>query len=275
MSFCAICLDEDATKEFFVTDCNHVFHHECLLQTKGITKNVLIRRNEFTIMNCPLCRQKISLFNLNYKTFCCEVFDNDIFLQIKSIYKHITSLHLNKKYVFISGGYATALYSKLTNKNTKFEFTDIDIYYIDYHNLYKKDPNHAYNNCKTRSSNIKDVHKGNFLFNKEAPFCKSYDVIFLDSISDIGYDDTPNYTNILETSILKTFAGFDLACCKVAFVIIDDYIKFYIHSDYYRKSVNLCEYSTEKTEQRIKKYKERGYEFNKDNYTQCCNYEYM
>ena len=42
MASCAICLDEDAKKEFLVTDCNHIFHMECLLQTKEINKNIII-----------------------------------------------------------------------------------------------------------------------------------------------------------------------------------------------------------------------------------------
>jgi hypothetical protein len=267
MSSCAICLDEDANKEFYVTDCNHVFHKECLLQTKGMSKNTLIQRNEFTIMNCPLCRQKISIYNLNVKTFCSEVLDCKIFSQLKSIYRHIKNLHLNQEYVFISGGYATALYSKLTNKNTIFDFTDIDIYYIDYHNLYKNDPKNIYKNvCKTHPNNIKNIDKGYFMFDKESPTSKLYDIIFLDS-------EVSHSNNILESTILKTFKSFDLSCCKVAFTIVDDYIKFYIHSDYYRKSVNICEFSSVKTEQRIIKYQYRGYEFNKDNYTKCCNYE--
>jgi hypothetical protein len=273
MSSCAICLDEDANKEFYVTDCNHVFHKECLLQTKGINKNVLIQKSEFTILNCPLCRQKLSIYNLNLKTFCSEVLDCEIFSQIKSVYKHVKNLHLNQECVFISGGYATALYSKLTNKNTIFDFTDIDIYYIDYHNLYTKNSKNIYrNSCKTHINNIKDVQKGNFVFNKESHTNKLYDIIFLESEDSHGISYN---SNILESSILKTFKGFDLSCCKVAFTIVDDYIKFYIHSDYYRKSVNICEFSSVKTEQRIIKYQYRGYEFNTSNYTKCCHYEYM
>ena len=180
---------------------------------------------------------------------------------------------MNQEYVFISGGYATALYSKLTNKNTIFDFTDIDIYYIDYHNLYTKNSKNIYrNSCKTHINNIKDVQKGNFVFNKETHTNKLYDIIFLESDDSSGVSYN---SNILESSILKTFKGFDLSCCKVAFTIIDDYLKFYIHSDYYRKSVNICESSSVKTEQRIIKYQYRGYEFNTSNYTKCCHYEYM
>lgn len=267
MASCAICLDEDAKKEFFVTDCNHVFHKECLLQTKEIHKNIVIRKNEFTILNCPICRQRLSMYNLTYKRFCCQILDYEIFLQVKAIYNHVSCLHLKKNKVFISGGYATALYSKLTNKNTQFNFTDIDIYYIDYDNLYEINHNHVYyTDCKTNISNIKDVHKGKFLFNNETFLFKDYNLIILDK-----GDDNNGNINLIENSILKTFKGVDLACCKVAFTMTGDYITFFIHSDYYRKSVNFCEFLVDITEKRVKKYKSRGYEFNAFNYTKCCN----
>lgn len=274
MASCAICLDEDAKKEFLVTDCNHIFHMECLLQTKEINKNIIIRKNEFTILKCPICRKLLSIYNLTYKTFCCQILDYENFLQVKAIYNHISNLHLNKNYVFISGGYATALYSKLTNKNTQFQFTDIDIYYIDYNNLYENNSKHVYNtDCKTNISNIKDVGKGKFLFNKESNIFKDYNIIYLDNIN--YSNDSNNNINIIENSILKTFKGIDLSCCKVAFIMKGDYIKFFIHSDYHRKGVNFCTFSTDRIEKRIVKYKHRGYDFNKNNYTKCCNYDYI
>jgi len=320
---CSICLDDNCKKEYYVTDCNHVFHKECLLQIKNSKTNYMITKNEFTILNCPLCRTTLSLYNLSYKTFNSEILDKTVFRYIKKINKIIKSAHLHKNYTFISGGFAAALYSHLTNKNMSFLFNDIDIYYIDFHNLYEvNEEKHYINNCKVRNINIKDVKKIQDVKKKQDVDCKnipgsnisrhreynhfdyrfddnqdyislpqssgsivkdrsctkqeqSYDIIYLkDCTNDIiGFDyKNQSVSNIIEENITHTFNNFDLSCCKVAFTIADDFLKFYIHSDYYRKSVNLCYYSDTKTKERINKYKERGYEFNK--YTYCCNFDF-
>jgi len=123
---CAICLEDDAQKEFFVTDCNHVFHKECLLSIKEQPERSLLVKHNFTILNCPLCRYKLSLYDLNYKSFSTEILDHNVFKQIKYIYKQFKKLHLNPNYVFISGGFATALYAKLTNKNNILRKTTLN-----------------------------------------------------------------------------------------------------------------------------------------------------
>jgi hypothetical protein len=312
---CSICLDDNCKKEYYVTDCNHIFHKECLLQIKNSKTNYMITKNEFTILNCPLCRKALSLYNLSYKTFNSEILDKTVFKYIKKINNIIKTSHLNKNYTFISGGFATALYSHLTNKNMPFIFNDIDIYYIDCHNLYDaNEQKHYINNCKVRNINIKDVqkikgiqHKNNtastigripgtspvvyrrddYIFELNQDYIplpqpsesnvkqQNYDIIYLrDCTNDITEFDSKNKSNseILEENILHTFNNYDLSCCKVAFTILDDYIEFYIHSDYYRKGVNICYYSDKKTKERINKYKERGHEFNK--YTYCCNFDF-
>jgi len=335
---CPICLDDNCKKEYYVTDCNHIFHKECLLQIKNSKTHYMITKNEFTMLHCPLCRTALSLYNLSYKTFNSEILDKNVFKYIKKINKIIKTSHLNKNYTFISGGFATALYSHLTNKNMPFLFNDIDIYYIDYHNLYEVNAEkHYITNCNVRSINIKDVRKikgiqknntqlsinpisqselgnvpglsrpdrnqdlrrhreyndnndNNYIFDHTQEYIPlpssfesspklereyNYDIIYLkDCTSDIiGFEHkNQSVCDIFEANILHTFNNFDLSCCKVAFTIIDDYLKFYIHSDYYRKSVNICHYSDKKTKQRINKYKERGYEFN--TYTYCCNFDF-
>lgn len=309
---CSICLDDTCIKEFYVTDCNHIFHKECLLHIKNSKTSYMITKNEFTILNCPMCRKELSLYNLSYKTFNSEILDKLVFKYIKKINKIIKTLHLNRHYVFISGGFATALYSYLTNKKTHFLFNDIDIYYIDYDNLYEINDQKQYvNNCKMRNINIKDVQnvKGTEINHKQQkkksypppspliidseadnhleeptndrntntlPLSESfqnYDIVYLRNCLSDMYNYNQHLThNMLEENILHTFNNFDLSCCKVAFTIYDDYIKFYVHSDYYRKNVNICYYSNKKTKERINKYKERGYEFNA--YTYCCNFEF-
>ena len=326
---CSICLDDNCKKEYYVTDCNHIFHKECLLQIKNNKTNYMITKNEFTILNCPLCRKALSLYNLSYKTFNSEILDKTVFKYIKKINNIIKTSHLNKNYTFISGGFATALYSHLTNKNMPFIFNDIDIYYIDCHNLYDaNEQKHYINNCKVRNINIKDVKKikgvqynnnsssnisniypipgpnfgrggddpavhrpelsrDDYIFDHTQEYIQlpqpsestvkeqNYDIIYLrDCTNDIiGFDyKNKSGNDILEENILHTFNNFDLSCCKVAFIILDDYIKFYIHSDYYRKGVNICYYSDKKTKERINKYEERGHDFNK--YTYCCNCDF-
>jgi hypothetical protein len=39
---CSICLDDNCKKEYYVTDCNHIFHKECLLQMKDSKTNYMI-----------------------------------------------------------------------------------------------------------------------------------------------------------------------------------------------------------------------------------------
>jgi hypothetical protein len=267
---CAICLEDDAQKEFFVTDCNHVFHKECLLSIKEQPEKSLILRHHFTILNCPLCRYKLSLYDLNYKSFSTEILDHNIYKQIKCIYKQFKKLHLNPNYVFISGGFATALYSKLTNKNNiQHIYNDIDIYYIDYHDLYDKNKKSVYSNkCEYKNPIIKDVKKGVLEFGTDKTTLVTnyidYDVIYLENLAS----DDVSHSNVLESNMLLTFDNFDLACCKIAFTVEDDHIKFYIHNDYYRKSINLCYYSWDRTLKRVEKYNNRGHEISKTIY--CC-----
>jgi hypothetical protein len=260
---CAICLDDDSQKDFYVTTCNHTFHNECLLKTKLLNSESAMYKSEFTVINCPLCRNKLSIYNINYKIFYSGLLEKDLYKQLVAIYHKIKGLHLNKEYTFIAGGFAAALYSKLTNKNTLYEFSDIDIYYIDYHNLYESNILKLYggetNNCNFKSSCVKSMQKHQIMLN---PYkIVDADVILLNKGNNSS-------TSTIEDTILTVFDNTDLSCCKIAFTLKDDLIKFYIHSDYYKKTAHICHHSIKKTKKRIAKYKHRGYSF--EYYSYCC-----
>jgi len=259
---CAICLDDDSQKDFYVTTCNHTFHHECLLKTKVLNDGMAMYKSEFTVINCPLCRNKISMYNINYKIFYSGVLEKETYKQLVAIYHKIKGLHLNKDYTFIAGGFAAALYSKLTKKNIKYEFNDIDIYYIDYHNLYESNILKLYNgetnNCNFKTSYVKSMQKHNIMLN---PYrVVDADVILLNKSND---------QNTIEDAMLTVFNNTDLSCCKIAFTLKDDLIKFYIHSDYYKKTAHICHHSCKKTKKRITKYQNRGYVF--EYFSYCCS----
>jgi len=254
---CSICLDDDSSKEFYITSCNHIFHKECLLKTNTSPDYIC---QYFTHISCPMCRNQLSLYKTNTYKFSYNILSNDCYLLVRRILKTIKDLHLNKDYVFISGGFSTALYSKLTNKNKKFEYSDIDIYYIDYDNLYERNIKSSYFTSCDLKLNIKNIKK-----NYSNDYDRStYDIIYL-------YPYKKHDKNIKETIDIM-FTSFDLSCCKTAFTIKDDYIQFYIHEDYFLNKVNLCSHSLFRTGMRIEKYKKRGYTFEK--FTECCKTTY-
>ena len=257
---CAICLDDNSQKEFYVTICNHIFHKECILKTKVLNDSVAVYKSDFTLIQCPLCRKNLSMYNLNYKIFYSGILENTIYNELLSIYSKIKDSHLNTNYTFIGGGYAVALYNKLTNKNTKYNFNDVDIYYIDYDNLYENNIIERYNTetgCKFKTPFLKSIKKQIIKLNNK---------VFE---TDILYIKKSTYVNKIEDSIMSVFNNTDLSCCKVAFTLTDNIIKFYIHSDYYKNTAHICNYSLKKTKKRITKYQERGYNF--DYFTYCCN----
>ena len=62
MASCLICLEDNFKKELYVTSCNHIFHKTCLLKISNIEKNYNLNDElKFNIINCPLCRKKISI----------------------------------------------------------------------------------------------------------------------------------------------------------------------------------------------------------------------
>jgi len=250
---CSICLDDDSTKEFYVTSCNHIFHKECLLKTNT---SVNYLDNIFTHISCPMCRNQLSLHKIHTYKFSYNILSNDDYLMIKKIARTIKELHFNKNYIFISGGFSNALYSKLTNKNKKFEYNDIDIYYIDYDNIYEKGLNSRYFSSCELNLHIKNIKK-NYSNDYDRT---SYDIIYL--------YPTNKYVKNIKQTIQSMFESYDLSCCKTAFIFKDDYIQFYVHEDYFLNKVNLCSYSLFCTGNRMEKYKKRGYTF--DKFTECC-----
>jgi hypothetical protein len=254
-------MEDNSKKEYFTTTCNHIFHKECLLKTYDYnTVNANHKKyDKYKILSCPMCRCKLSIDIIDTKTFACEILSVDIYTIIKNINKKIKELHLNKKHIFISGGFATALYSSLTNKNTKFEYNDIDIYYADYDDLYDyKITKHYELNCNSITSNIKSI---------QTHTSSEYDRMLYDFIFLNVHIKSFTLINVID----YTFQTFDLSCCKIAFTINDNSLTFYIHNDYYLNKANICGLSMFYTGQRMEKYKKRGFIF--DDCTSCCHFD--
>jgi hypothetical protein len=185
-------------------------------------------------------------------------------MNIKTINQKIRELHLNKNYIFIAGGFASAFYSSLTNKNKTIEYDNINLYYIDFDNLYEYSKHSKpIMKCENTNNIIKKIETYS---NIDSYNRMLYEIAFLTSKTKNSID-----MDILH-SIQLLFNSYDLSCCKIAFVIKNNYLEFYIHTDYYLNIVNVCGHSMFHTGLRIDKYKKRGYQI--DKYTTCCSCSY-
>jgi len=229
MSICSICLDDNYKKEYYVTTCNHVFHKSCLLKINHNKKT--INKNDdfkFIYINCPLCRNELSIPMIFHNSYCCYILNNKLFNIITNIYSKIKKSNLNPYYTFISGNAADILYNiirsnTIDNNQLNDLLKSIDIYYIDYDNLYDIDLNSDYYATKLHyefnyfNFNIKNIKKEN-----------NYKIIIVNSFNLL-------FKKInIKSFILNNLENAKTHSNKIAFVINDNYIDFYTHIDYYK-----------------------------------------
>jgi hypothetical protein len=220
---CSICLEDSRQKEFYVTTCNHVFHKSCILKVNNIYKiNDKNDKVQFEYKKCPICRNELYIQTITIKNYSCNILKHDLYLLIKIIYDKIKYFNLNKNYVCISGLFADNLYKYLTcilnNTASSLSTTlslyenKIDLYYLDYDNLYPADISIPF---YKKNTNLRKLVKTREIFN----------IIYLKNID-------PLYIKNFERCIFDIFKLENTS--NIAFIIHDSYITFYIHNDYYK-----------------------------------------
>lgn len=231
MTSCLICLDDTHKKELYVTSCNHIFHKTCLLKIDNLEKvRNLNDEMKFNIIQCPLCRTKISIPEIFRKQYSCMVLNDKIFHSISNLYIKLNDLNLNKNYVFITGYSAKVLYN-LINYNID-NVNDDDLYgsflsshicYIDYDDLY---------NCNNINEKyMKNIYDINYYTNyiKDVKVQKRHRIMYINKNNHCN-------TN-LNKHIRIMFDNCKINSYKICFIIKDNYIDFYIHSDFYKNNL--------------------------------------
>lgn len=234
MTTCLICLDDTFKKELYVTTCNHIFHKSCLLNITD-TEKIYNYNDElkFTTINCPLCRKKLSIPKIFKKQISCSVLDDKIFSTVKSLYNKINDFNLNKQYLFITGFSAKILHNiifkmdNINDINNICNFSDYllssNICYIDYDNLYNNKNINILNEKYVK--NLYETEYYNY-FIKDIKIQKKHRIIYL---------STNNYCGININKHIQThFDHCKISCYKIGFMIKDNYIDFFIHSDFYK-----------------------------------------
>lgn len=224
MTTCLICLDEYYLKELYVTSCNHVFHKSCLLKINNIdTVKNLNDEMTFTIINCPICRNKLSIPDIFRKQYSCTVFNDNIFKNLRNLYTKLNDVNLNKEYVFITGTSAKMLYNLINSNNDTNEILVNDLYnicYVDYHDLY--------DTCYIKDKSIKILYNTEYCINyiKDIKYHKKTKIIYMNKNNHCG-------TNLYK-HIRTIFDNCKIPSYKICFIIKDNYIEFFIHSDFYK-----------------------------------------
>lgn len=255
---CSICLnnslDNNAQIEKMFTCCNHFFHKKCFYKANY----------HKSCVSCPLCNQK-TYDRYEKRTYKISEMNQEILNQFKLIKKIIENTNINKNDFILSGSFAVYIFQLFCNKNPKWKYNDIDIYYSD-NNTFKLESksiidsklvikNKEYNNkykYKNTTSHIKQVNKidvfnldkveSNSESNSESITLKKY----------ISFD----FIKVKYNKLYSVVESFDLDCCKIYIKIIDEFIELYIHNDVYVDSFKLI---SNVTQDRIIKYKERGF----------------
>lgn len=225
MTSCLICLDDTHKKELYITPCNHIFHKTCLLKIPNLEKiHNFNDEIKFNIIQCPLCRKKMSIPEIFRKQFSCSILNEKLFNSLSNLYRKLNEFNLNKKYVFISGYSAKLLYN-LIHENSNDIDNDFllcsNICYIDYDDLY-----HSNNLSERYIKNLFDLeYYNNFI--KDIKIQKKHRILYLNKNNYCG-------TNI-NKHIGMLFDNCKILSYKICFMIKDNYIDFFIHSDFYNE----------------------------------------
>ncbi len=249
---CMICINEDndLQLERIITKCNHYFHKKCLY-TQNYNKDV---------MKCPYC-QEIYIDEYTTKMYSNTEIPKEYRLRIKSV-KKLMKLNNIKKYV-ISGSFAVYMYMLLFRKKTPgWKYGDIDIYYTDGDAEIEETIDGLILYVQTDENDEKTKYKYN-----------SEDIIYVDSYISFLLNDVSKNTEYLKK--LETYdlinikhvdkphhivETFDIDASKIAMYVYSDCIEFYIHNSFY---VDSYDDKKVRNENRIKKYRERGFELHK------------
>lgn len=250
---CPICLDDFGTQngDVYVTDCNHLFHKRCFVKLETVYETT-----EVSCFTCPMCRTMTHMPVMEERCFSYKAVPK---AKLDTVFEVLFDEILDKADTFFAGAFAATLFAALTNKPRLVHETVIDVYRpapAECHSHDDMDDNVDSEWC-TLSKNVAGVQHKSTSDNNV-----SYRLI--DIHASVLYD--------IRSVVEDTFRSFDLSCCKVAFVLETDCIRFFIHRDYYAGIVKVCAKRFEQTCARMKQFIDRGYTFERQ--VSCCGHDY-
>lgn len=243
---CSICLENENDNEIhiekMITKCGHYFHKECFFRYNS-TKNK---------KNCPMCMK------YHYERYTCKIYTKE------ELYKTDKYLHDTIFYIknilndcadnfVISGSFAVYSYLKMHGRILHWKPTDIDVYINDF----SKKEKYIWEYIKQKYNLHKTTETNNYNCNEY------FDLGCIREVEKLQNTDINLKIDIIQ--IEKKFLhavveNFDLDCCKISIGFYEDNIRFCINNDFYIDSYKyISENSINKTKERIKKYRERGF----------------